>query len=493
MSSRDSDVEEPHGVVYVPRAIFPSPPVMKENLPPEEDDRPSLSPASKKLKLDSTRSVLFAPSSLSEEHELARPSFVKQLPEVRENVQRWRASSTSFPLLPLSDIEMEGVSAQGDVDDEPMDDYFVPSSQSQPYLESVSFILPTPSPELPAETLTAVMSPAPSSLTPLGSTPTLHSPATSPPLSSPPRKSSVSYRPLSPPPSDLPEEPMADIIEEDDDDVIDRLKAEVAAELALDPEESDRFSVPEVSDDSSSEEEVRLSPRKASTCVYVFSHFFLETEDRFSSTVRSSLTPTTVLSNSGRPMRQRKAPAREPVTLTKAPRKAANPLKELLKEHNKAEKGGYSATDLRRAEEHINAIKDMKIDDPSTEFLDQDPPPTRTNTVKREGSMSAVLDSQTVLTILGEDKGGAVGRILQSDQRNKVVRQRKAHSGIDLFDQAERSFRKGRSSAEGVKLVTADVSDVVFTRFRNAVERNGKRDPHRYQLQSARLSDQAVF
>ena len=492
MSSRDSDVEEPHGVVYVPRAIFPSPPVMKENLPPAEDDRPSLSPASKKLKLDPTRSVLFAPSSLSEEHELARPSFVKQLPEVRENVQRWRASSTSFPLLPLSDIEMEDVPAQGDVDDEPMDDYFVPSSQSQPYLESVSFILPTPSPELPAETLTAVMSPAPSSLTPLGSTPARHSPATSPPLSSPPRKSSVSYRPLSPPPSDFPEEPMADTIE-DDDDVIDRLKAEVAAELALDPEESDRLSVPDMSDDSSSEEEVRLFPRKASTCVYGFSHFFLETQDRFSSTVRSSLAPTTVLSNSGRPMRQRKAPAREPVTLAKAPRKASNPLKELLKQHNRAEKGGYSATDLRRAEEHINAIKDMKIDDPLTEFLDQDPPPTRTNTVKREGSTSAVLDSQTVLTILGEDKGGAVGRILQSDQRNKVVRQRKAHSGIDLFDQAERSFKKGRSSAEGVRLVTANVSDVVFTRFRNAVERNGKRDFYRYQLQSARLSDQAMF
>ena len=79
-----------------------------------------------------------------------------------------------------------------------------------------------------------------------------------------------------------------------------------------------------------------------------------------------------MLSNSGRPMRQPKAPARKPVTLTKAPKKTVNLLKELLKQHKRAEKGGYSATDLRKAEEHINAIKDMKIHDPPEEFMDQD-------------------------------------------------------------------------------------------------------------------------
>ena len=61
---------------------------------------------------------------------------------------------------------------------------------------------------------------------------------------------------------------MVDAIE-DDDDVIARLKAEVAEELALDQPDSDGLSLPDISDDSSSEEELRLSPvtRKASTCV----------------------------------------------------------------------------------------------------------------------------------------------------------------------------------------------------------------------------------
>ena len=244
---------------------------MKENLSPVQDDRPSLSPASKKLKLGPACSVVYAPSSLSEEHELTLPPSVKRLPEVRENVQRWRASSTSFSLPPPPDVDMEGISAQGEVDDEPMDDDFVPSSQSQPYLESVSCILPTPSPELPVETFAAVMSPAPSPLSPLGTTPAHHSPIASPPPSSPLRKSSVSYHPLSPPPSDFPEEPMADSIE-DDDDVIARLKAEVAAELALDQPNSDGLLSPDMSDDSSSDEELRWSPgpMKASTCVYMY-------------------------------------------------------------------------------------------------------------------------------------------------------------------------------------------------------------------------------
>ena len=61
---------------------------------------------------------------------------------------------------------------------------------------------------------------------------------------------------------------MVDAIE-DDDDVIARLKAEVAEELALDQPDSDGLSLPDISDDSSSEEELHLSPvtRKASTCV----------------------------------------------------------------------------------------------------------------------------------------------------------------------------------------------------------------------------------
>jgi hypothetical protein len=78
------------------------------------------------------------------------------------------------------------------------------------------------------------------------------------------------------------------------------------------------------------------------------------------------------------------------------------------------------------------------------------------------------------MTILGEDEGTMVGQILQNDKRNKIVRRREVNAGIELFDQAERSFKKGRTLAGGVMLVTADVSDTVFTRFRNAVERNGK-------------------
>lgn len=243
---------------------------MKENLPPVQDNRPSLSPPTKKLKLGPTCSAVYVPSSLSEEHELTLPPSVKFLPEVRESVQRWRASSLSFTLPPPPDVEMEDVSVQGDVDDELMDDDFVPSSQSQPYLDSVSCTLPTPSPKLPVETLSVVMSSEPSSLTPLGTTPAHQSPVTPP--SSPPRKSSVSYRPLSPPPSDFLEEPMSDAIE-DDDDVIARLKAEVAAELALEQPDSDRLSMADtVNDDSSSEEELHWSPgpMKASTCVYFF-------------------------------------------------------------------------------------------------------------------------------------------------------------------------------------------------------------------------------
>ena len=162
------------------------------------------------------------------------------------------------------------------------------------------------------------------------------------------------------------------------------------------------------------------------------------------------------------------------MTLAKAPKKAANPLKELLRQHKKAEKGGYSASDLRRAEEHINAIKDMKIDDPLEELSHQDPLSVHTGTLKREESTSAVLDNQAVMTILGEDEGTMVGQILQSDKRNKIARRREPNSGIELFDQNERSV-KGRTSEGGVKLVAADTSDVAFTRFRNAVERNGKR------------------
>ena len=473
-SSHDSDLEEPEGVVYVPRITFPGPPVMKENLRPVQNDRSSVSPASKKRKLSPTYPIVYAPSSLSEEHELTLPPSVKRLPEVKENVQRWRASSISFPLPPPPDVEMEDISTQGDVDDESMDDDFVPSSQSQPYLESVSCTLPTPSPELPVEALTAIVSPAPSSLTPLGSTPAHQSPVASPPPSSPPRKSSVSYRPLSPPPSDLPEEPMADA-SEDDADFIERLKAEVAAQYSL-PPDSDGISLPDMSDDSSSEEELHWSPgaRKAATYVFAFFHSFSETDNRFSSTARTTLSSTTLFSNSGRPMRQHKAPARQPVTITKAPNKIVNPLRELLKQHKKAEKGGYSATDLQRAEEHINAIKDMKIDDSLEEFPNQDTLSIRTNIVKRGESTSAILDNQAVVTILGEDEGTVVGQILQNDKRNKLARRRETKSGINLFDHTERNSMKGRAPVKDVKLITADASDVVFTRFRNAVERNGK-------------------
>ena len=267
-SSCDSDIEGSDDVVHVPRVTLPTPSVMKENFPPAEDDRPSLSPASKKLKLGPARSVLFAPSSLSEEHELTLPPSVKRLPEVEESVRRWRASSISFPVPPPSEIEMEDASAQGDIDDEPMEDAFVLSNRSQPYLESNSRILPTPSPELPTEALSKLMSSAPSSLTPLGTTPVHQSPATPPP-SSPLRKSSLSYRPLSPPPSDIPEEPMADAID-DDDDFIARLKAEVKKELAAELPDSDGVSVPaDLSDDSSSEDDLCWSPAptKASTFV----------------------------------------------------------------------------------------------------------------------------------------------------------------------------------------------------------------------------------
>ena len=268
--SFNSDVEESGDVVSVPRVTLTSgSPVMKENLPRIQDDRPSISPALKKLKLGPTCSVLFAPSSLSEEHELTLPPSVKWLPEVRENVQRWRASSVSFPALPPSDVEMEDVSVQDDVDDEPMEDGFVPSSQSQPYLESASRILPTPSPDLPVETFSKVVSLAPSPLTSLGTTPAHKFSSTPPPPSSSLRKPSINYRPLSPPPSDFPEEPMADAVE-DDDDVIARLKAEVAAELAMDFPDSDGPSVPgDLGDDSSSDEELHWSSAltKASTCV----------------------------------------------------------------------------------------------------------------------------------------------------------------------------------------------------------------------------------
>jgi len=448
---------------------------MKENLRPVQNDRPSLSPASKKLKLGPACSIVYAPSSLSEEHELTLPPSVRRLPEIKENVQRWRTSSISFPLPPPPDVEMEDVSAQGDVGDESMDDDFVPSSQSQPYLESISCVLPTPSPELPVGALTATISPAPSSLTPLGSTPAHQSPVASPPPSSPPRRSSVSYRPLSPPPSDLPEDPMADA-SEDDADFIERLKAEVAAQYSL-PPDSDGMSLPDMSDDSSSEEELHwsLGARKTSTCAFTFLYFFPETDNWSSSTAKTALTSTTLFSNSGRPMRQHKAPARQPVTLTKALNKTANPLRELLRQHNKAEKGGYSATDLRRAEEHINSIKDMKIDDPLEELPNQDTLSIRTSIVKRGESTAAILDSQAVVTILGEDEGMVVGQILQNDKRNKLARRRGTNSGIGLFDHAERNS-KGRAPVKDVKLITVDASDVVFTRFRNTVERNGKRD-----------------
>jgi hypothetical protein len=273
-SSCNSDVEESDDVANVPRVALSNPSVMKENFPPAHGDRLSLSPASKKLKVGPTCSVLVAPSSLSEEHELTPPSSAKRLPEVEESVRRWRASSISFPVLSPPDIEMKDVYAQDDIDDKPMEEDFVPSSQSQPNLESNYRILPTPSPELPTENLSKFVSPASSSLTPLETTPARQSPATPPPPSSPLRKSSVSYRPLSPPPSDFPEEPMTDTIE-DDDGFIARLKAQVNAQVATDlalplpTPDSDGISVPEdLSDDSSSEEELRWSSAatKASTC-----------------------------------------------------------------------------------------------------------------------------------------------------------------------------------------------------------------------------------
>jgi len=208
---------------------------------------------------------------------------------------------------------------------------------------------------------------------------------------------------------------------------------------------------------------------------FFYFYFFPETDNWFSSTARTTLTSSTLFSNSGRPMRQHKAPVRQPVILTKAPNKTANPLRELMRQHNKAEKGGYSATDLQRAEEHINSIKDMKIDDLLEEFPNQDTLSVRTSIVKRGESTAAILDSQAVVTILGEDEGMVVGQILQNDKRNKLARRRGTNSGIELFDHAERNSKKGRAPVKDVKLITADASDAVFARFRNAVERNGKR------------------
>ena len=80
------------------------------------------------------------------------------------------------------------------------------------------------------------------------------------------------------------------------------------------------------------------------------------------------------------------------------------------------------------------------------------------------------------MTILGEDEGTTVGQILQNDKRNKIARRREVSTGIELFDQAERSLWKGKASMGGVKLVAADASDAVFVRFKNVVERNGERD-----------------
>ena len=268
-----------------------------------------------------------------------------------------------------------------------------------------------------------------------------------------------------------------------DADYIERLKAEVAAEFAP-PPDSDGMSLPDVSDDSSSDEELHWSPgtRKTSTCAFTSFHFFPETDNRFSSAARTTLASTTVFSNSGRLMRQHKAPARQPVTLTKAPNKTTNPLKDLLRQHKKAEKGGYSATDLRKAEEHINAIKDMKLDDSLEDFPNQETLSIRTNIVRRGESTSAILDSQAVMTILGEDEGTAVGQILQNDKRNKLMRRRETHSGIELFDHTERSSKMGRALAKDVKLITVDASDVVFRRFRNAVERNGEQGFHIHEF-----------
>jgi hypothetical protein len=86
--------------------------------------------------------------------------------------------------------------------------------------------------------------------------------------------SNARYHPLPPSPSNIPEEPMVDTVE-DDDGIIARLKAEVAAELALDHPDSDKPLVPgDLSDDlASSDEELCWSPTftEASTCVRAFS------------------------------------------------------------------------------------------------------------------------------------------------------------------------------------------------------------------------------
>ena len=172
-------------------------------------------------------------------------------------------------------------------------------------------------------------------------------------------------------------------------------------------------------------------------------------------------------------MRQHKPPVRELVTITKAPKKTVNPLKELLRQHKRAEKGGYSAGHLRRAEEHINAINGMRIDDPLEELLQQNPLSFRTGTFKQGGLASAALDSQAVMTILGEDEGTIVGQILQNDKRTKSARRREVNSGIELFDQTDGSFKKGRTPMRGVNLVIVDASDGVFTRFKRAMMNNG--------------------
>ena len=172
----------------------------------------------------------------------------------------------------------------------------------------------------------------------------------------------------------------------------------------------------------------------------------------FRSTTSTALTPTTVFSNSGRPMCQRKAPARESVTLIKTPKKA--------------EKGGYGASDLRRAEENINAIEDMKIDDPLEELLRQDPLSIRTRTLKRGESTSAVLDSQAVMTILGPVS---------------TTSETKSRGGENLIPVSSCSMKPRGASRRagvrrGVKFVTADVSDAAFTRFTRLCEsRNTKR------------------
>ena len=110
-------------------------------------------------------------------------------------------------------------------------------------------------------------------------------------------------------------------------------------------------------------------------------------------------------------------------------------------------------------------MKDMKIDDP----LER---PQDIATLKREGSTSAILDRQAVMTILGEDEGTVVSQILRDDKRNKIVRRREVSSGIELFDQTEGSLKK-RTSTARLKFATTDASDVVFTRFKNAVDKHG--------------------